>query len=532
MWSSEALQTGGAWELTALGRRYAPLVLAVSFMIASATTASAQTWRDLLQKVQDEQTQDPAAAEVVATEDPAPPDDAAAPSEGQSADRIAPGHTVSETSAQPVESSSRDDDASPAGERSLAEEPVAATPLPPIPGRPIPDPADLCYQELASIGADSSFLESPEFHFKHVFQYIDTPPYYRYVGPASIGIKREPKSAPMYQIHEGRPLVGEDHYALLTPMGKGAVADVVVDIGLNRGQFAHLFFDDSLPAEPHNGTGILRSRFGQIRVARVATTVGDDVVVFRPSLEFHSHSFYEVERGTTWRRAESEQDRWLGERRYFRTPDNVNYVRADSDTVVRTISPARETTTRIAGVERTQRIFCRYANTPLAVTNHDAFLPAIERELESWVENVIGQLQHEPVIEIPKGHVGDFVHRDGHGTIAIRWESRIVHLNVRRNRQYRDKEITFGVRARLDVHGEDFGVVSEYSLGTGTTANYGSNAIHTERADRIEERFERGGFPIDRLHTPGGEVPVRFRCTDTTCVLEAQRWYLASVGRL
>ena len=315
-------------------------------------------------------------------------------------------------------------------------------------------------------------------------------------------------------------------------MGNGAVADVAIDIGLNRGQFAYLFFDDSLPAEPHNGTGIVRSRFGQIRGARVATTVGDDVVFFRPSLEFHSHSFYEVERGTTWRRAESEQDRWLGERRYFRTPDNVNYVRADSDTVVRTISPARETTTQIAGVERTQRIFCRYANTPLAVTNHDAFLPAIERELESWVENVIGQLQHEPVIEIPNGHVGDFVHRDGYGTIAIRWESRISQLNVRRNRQYRDKEITFGVRARLYVHGEDFGVVSAYSLGTGTTANYGSNAIHTERADRIEERFERGGFPIDRLRTPGGEVPVRFNCSDTTCVLEAQRWYLASVGRL
>ena len=93
---------------------------------------------------------------------------------------------------------------------------VASEAVPTGPSRPIPDPADLCYQELASIGADSSSLEHPDYHFKHVFQFIDTPPYYRYVGPASIGIKREPRSAPMYQIHEGRTLVGEDHYALLT----------------------------------------------------------------------------------------------------------------------------------------------------------------------------------------------------------------------------------------------------------------------------------------------------------------------------
>ena len=57
------------------------------------------------------------------------------------------------------------------------------------------------------------------------------------------------------------------------------MADVKIDIGLGRGDFAYLFFDDSLPAEPHNGTRINRSRFGEIGGARVATTVGSDTCV-------------------------------------------------------------------------------------------------------------------------------------------------------------------------------------------------------------------------------------------------------------
>ena len=525
MGNKVASWAGGAVASFAGGWRTTAGVLAFLFLMASAGGASAQTWRDLLQRVRDAQAKDQGAAEAAAPRDAGSPDDAASASDGKSGppEAAPPGPPLPAPPDSPLPGPA---------ERSG---PVVGAPASDTartrPARPIPARAELCYQELASIGADSSFLESDEFHFKHVFQYIDTPPYYRYVGPASIGIEREPKSAPMYQIHEGRPQVGEGHYALLTPMGSGVVADVEIDID-DRGEFAYLFFETGLPPEPHNGTPITRSRFGTIQGARVATTVGDDVVVFRPSeLRFHSHSFYEVERGTTWRMAESDQDRWLGTRRYFRTPDNVDYVPADSDTAVRTISPARETTTRVAGVDRTQRIFCRYGYAPLAATNHDAFLPAIERELESWVENVIRPLQHEPVVEIRLGHVGDFVHRDEHGTVAIRLDSRVVQLRVRRNHLYRDREITFGVQARLYFHGKDFGVVGHYSLGTGV-ASLGSSAIHVDIADRIEERFERGGFPLDRLRTPGGEVPVRFRCSGGTCVLEAQRWYLERAGRL
>ena len=73
--------------------------------------------------------------------------------------------------------------------------------------------------------------------------------------------------------------------------------------------------------------------------------------------------------------------------------------------------------------------------------------------------------------------------------------------------------------------------MSEYALGMGTTANYGSDAIHTDIADRIEERFDRGVFSLSPMSQPSGKVPVRFKCSDG-CWLEAQRWYLASVGRL
>ena len=86
--------------------------------------------------------------------------------------------------------------------------------------------------------------------------------------------------------------------------------------------------------------------------------------------------------------------------------------------------------------------------------------------------------------------------------------------------------------SELQFHSHPF-----YEVERGTTWRMAESeldrwgAVHVDMADRKEARFERGGFPIERLRTPGGEVPVRFSCSDTRCVLEAQRWYLASVGR-
>ena len=261
--------------------------------------------------------------------------------------------------------------------------------------------------------------------------------------------------------------------------------------------------------------------------------VGDGVVTFKPSgLQFHSHSFYEVERGTEWRMSESGRDRWRGERRYFRTPDNVNYVQADPNTHVRTISAGGQTTTRIAGIERTQNIFCRYEGWPLAVTNHDVFLPAIERELESWVERVIKPLMYERVVEVELGHVGDFVHRDQYGTIEIRFDAKETREN------WNSKVSRFGgfqsqhddvVRARMRFYGDDVGVVGRYNLGRAFGPAYGRQP-YLAQWQRLEDKLKRGRFTLDRLNS-AKDGTVHFDCSRSTgkCVLEVQRWYLDRV---
>ena len=90
MWPSDALRPDGTLGRLTPGWRNALLVLAFSFLIASAGTASAQTWRDLLQKVLDGQTRDQGGAETVASVDPGSPDDAALAPDGESVDPIAP----------------------------------------------------------------------------------------------------------------------------------------------------------------------------------------------------------------------------------------------------------------------------------------------------------------------------------------------------------------------------------------------------------------------------------------------------------
>ena len=527
-------------RLTTVGSYTLPF-LVLYCLLASAVPAVAEDWRDMLEAVlqgekedREEESIEPEGVEI--GQEGALEDHAATPSY--------PDRTASSEARTDVETKDHNEttEVRSANSRfsdhaaSVSERvPVAPEPVVSSPSRAIPSSADLCYQEIASIGTDSSFLKSPEFYFKHVYQYIDTPPYYQYVGPASIGIKREPKSAPMYQIIEGRKNVGKGHYALLTPYGKGVVSDVGIDVGLGRGEFAYLFFNSSLPGKPHNNTRWRRSRYNQIAGARVATTVGGDVVFFYPSeLTFHSHSFYKVKSGMEWRRAESPRDRWRGERRYFKTPGSVDYLVPKTKTAVRTISTQRKKTTRIAGMDRTRKVFCRYKYSPLAFTNHEVFLPVIERELKAWVERVIKPLQHEPVVEIPKGHVGDFVQRGEYGTIAIRF-SRDRERALRPRSSWKDRQNTLSwhkyfVEARLHVNGEDLGVVSEYPLGQAQGCLYCDRPFKQPWL-AIKEKYERGGFSLDRLHRPGGNVPVRFDCSETKCVLEVQRWYLDKIRR-
>ena len=338
----------------------------------------------------------------------------------------------------------------------------------------------------------------------------------------------------MYQIIEGRKNVGKGHYALLTPYGKGVVSDVDIDVGLGRGEFAYLFFKSSLPDKPHNNTRWRRWRYNEIVATRVATTVGGDVVFFYPSeLTFHSHSFYKVKPGMEWRRAESPRDRWRGERRFFKTPGSVDYLVPRTKTAVRTISTQRKKTTRIAGMDRTEKVFCRYRYSPLAFTNHDVFLPAIERELRAWVEHVIKPLEHEPVVEIPNGHVGDFVQSSKYGTIAIRFDDREKRKDLRRSVSYLGgwvSEHEYVVQARLELFGKDFGVVGEFRLGKARGPRY-SRQPWRKHWDALEEKLKRGRFTLDRLFAPKGNVPVRFNCSETKCVLEVQRWYLDKIRR-
>ena len=252
-WSTEATCPGRAWGRLAPWRRDAPLVLGFSLLMASAN-ASAQTWGDLLQKVRDAQQKDQPGADVVARENSTAPDAATAVSGGASPDPGFPGpnaaHTASGPARPPAESSSPDDTASAKDRRSAVSEPVWARP-----SRPIPAPSAGCYEELAFIGADPWILERPEFHFRHVFRFIDRPPYYRCVGPATIAAKGGASSASVYPD----------------------------DVGPGRGESAYLFFGDSLPADRANGMQDVRLRLGDIRSARVAASFGDDVVILEPS---------------------------------------------------------------------------------------------------------------------------------------------------------------------------------------------------------------------------------------------------------
>ncbi len=225
------------------------------------------------------------------------------------------------------------------------------------PRRSAPERAELCYQELASIGSNSPSFSSD---FKQVYQYIDTPPYDGYVGSASIGIEREESDAPMYQVIEGRPAVGEGHYALLEAFGDSVVSGVEINLG--TGEFAYLFFESELPNNPGSSTPLYRGSFDTIAGSRVSTSIDDEIALIDGSgLKFHSHSFYKVRSGTSWRRAESEFDRWLGERRYIRTPDGIEYRPPENNPWVRTVNTEGEQTTRIAGIEHKQSVFCRYA---------------------------------------------------------------------------------------------------------------------------------------------------------------------------
>ena len=388
---------------------------------------------------------------------------------------------------------------------------------------PIPDPSTLCYEEIASVGSNYS---SPNSHrFKHVYQYVPDAPYYRYVGEASIAIERKERSAPMYRVLEGRRTVGKGHYALLEPYGTAVVSDVSINIG--TGEFAYLFFEDELPDSPGRNTRSHLWGFGQIKDSRVATSVDQDVVLFKPGLKLHSHSFYEVQRGTTWRHAESDRDRWRGERRYWQAPDNVEHRPPTGNPRIRTVNTARKRVTRIAGQERTQEVFCRYANSPLAVTNHDLFLPVIERELERWKSRVVEPLQLERVAEIPKTHTGDFVYRDEFGTIAVRFDrSRDRALECRFHlRDGWGLTHRYAVDARLYVYGQDLGVVAQHSLGTASGERYDGERVYEAHAQRIERAFERGGFSWSGLKWPSNGA-FRFDCSESTCVLEVQRWYL------
>ena len=542
MWLCESLPAVGRCKRPATAWPKTLCILAFAVLVASASPASAETWRNMLEAVLEGDKKEQK-GEIQDRHGETTEQDGAV--EDRWANSSSPDHTDTSVVRPDAETNGRNnttqirsenpDPSGDAGPVPMSEGgPTAPQPVAPRPSRPIPNSADLCYQELASIGSDSSSLKHPYSYFKHVYQYIDTPPYYRYVGPASIGIKREPKSAPMYQIVEGRKNVGKDHYALLTPYGKGVVSDVEIDVGLGRGEFAYLFFKSSLPSKPHNNTRWRRWRYNEIAAARVATTVGGEVVFFYPSeLTFHSHSFYKVKPGMKWRRAESPRDLWRGERRYFKTPDSVDYLVPDSKTAVRTISTEGRKTTRIAGMDRTQKVFCRYRYSPLAFTNHDVFLPAIERELKAWVKHVIEPLQHEPLVEIPNGHVGDFVHRHKYGTISIRFDEGETKKNWERSVSYLGGLVSshkYVVQARLDLFGRDFGVVGEFRLGKARGPRYGRQPWQ-KHWDKLEERLKRGRFTLDRLFAPKGSVPVRFRCFKGKCVLEVQRWYLDKIRR-
>ncbi|MXY49049.1 MAG: hypothetical protein F4Y38_07065 [Gemmatimonadetes bacterium] len=233
-----------------------------------------------------------------------------------------------------------------------------------------------CYVEIASIdfGDGSGKLENNRF--RHVFQYIDTHPYYRRVSDVYVGIETVryfPNSTrpnrSYWSIVDGRKGVGaEEHYSLIQDFrGEANVLGVAVGINV-ADEFAFFLYD----------------RNSDTNAGHYAHGARDGLLGVMTTIE-NKAEFINVEKASSWRIGSNTKLRAWSAR--FVDSDGDWNEGIYSNKLFRTLYFINSKVT-VAGVEREVNKICRLAWSPVVVTNSDKLVPAIEAELARRADRI------------------------------------------------------------------------------------------------------------------------------------------------
>ena len=342
-----------------------------------------------------------------------------------------------------------------------------------------------CYQEVASIDyADwSERLENNRI--RYVFQHTEEYPYYRRVDNAFLGIETKryfPGSIvpnrSYWRIVDGRKGVGaEGHYSLIQDIrGEANVLGVAVNVNVGD-EFAFFFYDrNSYTDHTHYAHAAKGGQLG------VMTTMGDKA------------EFIDVGRAKSWRLGSNTTLRLWSSRFLDREGDWSDGIY--NNKFFRTLFILRDKV-EVAGVERQLTKICRLKWSPVAVTNSEKLIPAIEEELmrradrvhalrivnnevpserEDW-RSAFLSLSPETfihVLTVPKGHSGDFRKSTEVGEIAVTFTRDPYSDQIRYEQekkwssdgsQYHTGLYRFFVQGRLSVDGRDLGWIMEAYMG-------------------------------------------------------------------
>ena len=343
-----------------------------------------------------------------------------------------------------------------------------------------------CYEEVASIdyGDWSDKLENNQI--RHVFQHVEEYPYYRRVSGAFVGIGTQryyPNSIvpnrSYWRIMDGRKGVGaKGHYSLIQDFrGQANVLGVAVDINV-ADEFAIFFYDrDSHTDRTHYAHAAKEGLLG------VMTTMGDKA------------EFIDVGKSPNWRLGSNTKLRVWSSR--FLDREGEWDERLYHNKAFRTLFIRREKV-EVAGVERRLTKICRLEWAPVAVTNSDKLVPAVEDELarradrihalrmvnnevpadrEEW-RSAFLSLNPETfihVLTLPKDHSGDFSKSTEIGEIAVTFtrDPNSDQIYYKPEKVYRSDGAQhntgyyrFFVQGRLSVDGQDLGWIMDANMGT------------------------------------------------------------------
>lgn len=343
-----------------------------------------------------------------------------------------------------------------------------------------------CFEEVASIdfGHWSENLENNRISY--VFQHTEEYPYYRRILDAFVGIETKryfPESIRPNRSYwrnvDGRKGVGaKGHYSLIQDFrGQANVLGVGVDINL-ADEFAFFLYDKD---EYTDRTHYAHAAKGGL--ISVMTTIGDDA------------EFIEVGKSSNWRIGSNTRLR-LWSSRFLDSEGEWNEG-IYHNKFFRTLFIRKERV-EVAGVERQVAKICRLKWSPVALTNSEDLVPAIEEELARRadrihalriVQNEVPATREEwraaflrlspetfiRVLTVPKGHSGDYSKSTEVGEIAVTftrdpYSDQIWYSPEKVYRSDGAKHDTglyhFYIGGRLSVDGRDLGWIITAGLGT------------------------------------------------------------------